>query len=52
VGRNGKEERDESSEVNLINRKVKIVIQKPREDDNRGETWVTKVVRVKKERGG
>ena len=33
-GETGSEERDESSEVNLINGKVKIAIQKP---SNRGE---------------
>ena len=30
VGRNGKEEYDESSEANLINRRVKIAIQSSR----------------------
>ena len=51
MGRNGKDECDESSEVNLIDRKAKIVTQKPRESDKRGGTWVTKLVRAKKKRG-
>jgi hypothetical protein len=54
-GRNGKEEYDESSEANLINRRVKIAIQPPREGDqtnDRTATWVTEVRRVKKARRG
>ena len=37
MGRNGKEGYDESSEANLINRKVKIVIQQPRVGDKMGD---------------
>ena len=36
MGRNGREGYDESSEANLINRKVKIVIQQPRVGDQMG----------------
>ena len=53
MGRNGKEECDESSEAILINRMVKIAIQLPREDDqtnDRGAAWVTEVRGAKKER--
>ena len=54
MGRNGKEEYDESSEANLINRRVKFAIQSTREgyqtNDRRG-TWATEMGRVKRERG-
>ena len=46
MGRNGKEECDESSKANLINRRVKFAIQPPREGDqtyDRGATWATEV---------
>ena len=55
IGRNGKEGYDESSEANLINGRVKIVIQPPRGGDQTndgGTTWVTEVRRIKKEREG
>ena len=55
MGRNGKEERDDSSEVNLINRMGEKLLFRNRRRGGwgvttEGETWVTEVVRVKKER--
>jgi len=47
MGRNGREEYDESSEANLINRRVKIAIQSPRGVTKR----MTEAGRVKREGG-
>ena len=54
MGRNGKEEYDESSKANLIHRKVKFAIQSPRgggQPNDREATCVTEASRVKRREG-
>jgi len=58
MGRNGREEYDESSEANLINRRVKIAIQSPRgvtkrmtEEQRGSRKWVAYKGREEKKSG-
>lgn len=57
MGRNGKGEYDESSEADLIHRKVKFAIQSPRggggnQTNDRKATCATEASRVKKQEWG
>jgi len=47
MGRNGKEEYDESSEANLINRWAKFAIQPPGEGDQIDDRRATRVTKVR-----